>query len=77
MLVRVEDLCHSCKYFDMGNYECKKGYFLDGESEKFTVECDDYDPNVDLYFNNWDRHEDICDKCMTFMLDQLTNKLED
>lgn len=42
MLVRVEDLCHSCKYFDMGNYECKKDHFLDGESEKFTIECDDY-----------------------------------
>lgn len=43
MPVRVEDLCHSCKYFDIGNYECKKDHFLDGESEKFTIECDDYD----------------------------------
>ena len=43
MPVRVEDLCRSCKDFDMGNYECKKDNFLDSESEKFTIECDDYE----------------------------------
>ena len=47
MIVRVEDMCHSCKNFNICDYDCKKGYYLDGESEKFTIECDDYEEMED------------------------------
>lgn len=42
-LSEVEDMCHSCENFNICDYDCKKGYYLDGESEKFTIECDDYE----------------------------------
>lgn len=50
ILERVEDMCHSCGYFDYGNYECKKGNYLDGGSDKFTVACDDYIDKDSDYF---------------------------
>lgn len=40
---RVEDLCISCKHFDRGDWECKKGFYLEGDSSKVTVECECYE----------------------------------
>ncbi len=42
-MIRVEDLCKTCKHFDLCDYECKQGHYLEGESEMFTVECEDYE----------------------------------
>ena len=42
-MIRVEDLCKTCKHFDLYDYECKQGHYLEGESEMFTVECEDYE----------------------------------
>lgn len=39
----VEDLCHMCKYFDMGDHECKKGqYIRDIGMYEVVSECEDY-----------------------------------
>ena len=44
MIVRMTDLCHRCKHFDIGNYECKAGeYIEDMNSDEIVAECDNYD----------------------------------
>lgn len=42
-MIRCEDLCQSCKYFDRGDGECKAGNYLEeGTNQMFTYECEDY-----------------------------------
>lgn len=39
----VEDLCHKCIHFDMGDYECSVGHFLKFLGEYEVVgECEDF-----------------------------------
>lgn len=42
-MVRVKDLCQSCRSFDRCNWECDKEHYLDGDSDMFTIECEDYE----------------------------------
>lgn len=42
-MTRVKDLCIGCKHFDRGNWECRQGNYLDGDSSKVTVECECYE----------------------------------
>ena len=43
-MIRAKDLCHNCKNFDMGNYECKAGQYIeDMDSNEIVLECEDFE----------------------------------
>ena len=45
-MIILEDLCHKCEHFDMGDYECKAGQFIDDlGANEIVAECEDFKEN--------------------------------
>lgn len=47
-MIRCEDLCQSCLYFDLCDHECELGHYLEESvNGMFTYECEDYEAKED------------------------------